>query len=232
MTRIFALLLTLLAPLAAQAESCRQALALGLDVSGSVDAEEYRLQLDGLAAALSHPEVREVLLAPGGAPVHLLVYEWSGPGFQRRIAGWQPITDAAALESFVGALRGTGRAAADPSTALGTALAAGARHLSSREGCWKRTLDISGDGMSNAGPRPQDVKDAPGLADITVNALVIGAGGGGTLASPGDLVSYFETLVIRGPGAFVERASGFADYEQAMRRKLLRELAAVVVGAR
>ncbi|MCX8955594.1 DUF1194 domain-containing protein, partial [Ruegeria sp. NA] len=36
---------------------CRQALALGLDVSGSVDSREYRLQLDGLASALTRPEV-------------------------------------------------------------------------------------------------------------------------------------------------------------------------------
>ncbi|MBE0414462.1 DUF1194 domain-containing protein, partial [Yoonia sp.] len=36
--------------------------------------------------------------------------------------------------------------------------------------------------------------------------------------------------VIRGPGAFVEIANGFDDYEAAMRRKLIRELSAQVIG--
>ncbi|MCW1950803.1 MAG: DUF1194 domain-containing protein, partial [Octadecabacter sp.] len=47
--------------------TCRQALALGLDVSGSVDVQEYRLQLDGLALALGDPEVTAALLAHPGA---------------------------------------------------------------------------------------------------------------------------------------------------------------------
>ena len=66
---------------------------------------------------------------------------------------------------------------------------------------------------------------------MTVNALVIN-----TLdsmgAGPGDedLMSYFENLVIRGPGAFVEPAEGFEDYTRAMTRKLLREIDALAVG--
>ena len=42
----------------AAAAECRLALSLGLDVSSSVDAREYRLQTEGLAAALIAPEVR------------------------------------------------------------------------------------------------------------------------------------------------------------------------------
>ena len=51
----------------AQAAACRQALALGLDVSGSVDTDEYRLQLDGLAAALTSPEVVSALISDAAA---------------------------------------------------------------------------------------------------------------------------------------------------------------------
>ena len=59
---------------------CRQALALGLDVSGSVDGGEYRLQLDGLAAALREPAVIAAMLSVPSAPVHLAIFEWSEPG--------------------------------------------------------------------------------------------------------------------------------------------------------
>lgn len=225
---IFALLLATL-PGAGLAQ-CRQALAMGLDVSGSVDDSEYRLQLDGLAAALTDPEVAQAILLAVAAPVRLLVYEWSGPNDQRIVAGWSEITDAATLGAFTTQLTSTGRAPAASSTALGTALTTGAAFLAEQSECWKRTLDISGDGMSNTGPRPQDLDNVGALAEITVNALAIGDGDGGGVSSAGELGAYFERYVIRGPGAFVEKAEGFEDYRRAMTRKLLRELEGLVLG--
>ena len=103
---------------------CRQALALGLDVSGSVDAREYRLQLDGVAGALDDPAVRAAILSAPEAPVSLLVYEWSGPTDQRVIAPWRSISDAAALQELIDGLRQVERAAASPGTALGLSGAA------------------------------------------------------------------------------------------------------------
>lgn len=209
----------LAAPAPASA-NCRQALAMGLDVSGSVDANEYRLQLDGLAAALGHQDVVAALLAMPSAPVRLAIYEWSAPGDQRLLLPWTDITDSQALAAIIARLHATTRAPAGPSTALGVAMSYGARLLATQSECWKRTLDISGDGRSNTGPRPQDVARRPELEGITVNALVIGPGN----ETRGDLSAYFKTLVIRGPDAFVEQADAFAAYEQAMVRKLLREL--------
>jgi hypothetical protein len=51
-------------------------------------------------------------------------------------------------------------------------------------------------------------------------------------AGPGDedLMSYFRSVVIRGPGAFAEPADGFEDYARAMKKKLLREITALAVG--
>lgn len=218
-------------PTAAQDRPCRQALALGLDVSGSVDGAEYRLQLDGLAAALTHPDVTDALLAAAGAPVSIAVYEWSGPTSQALIVDWTEITDIAALTGVTARLRANKRTPADPSTALGTALVVGARLLAQRPGCWKRTLDISGDGGSNTGPRPQDVGGEPELADITINALVIGPAANDPSQVATGLLGYFETYVIRGPGAFAEHAETFAAYEAAMVRKLLKELQGMVIGA-
>ncbi len=209
----------------ANATPCRQALALGLDVSGSVDAHEYRLQLDGLAAALSNAQVRDALLAMPHIPVRLAVYEWSAPNDQRVIVPWAEITDPAALNAAIARLGATIRAPFGPSTALGMGMTFGGKLLASQGECWTHTLDISGDGQSNTGPRPQDVRDVIGLDGITINALVIGDGG----EAPGNLNTYFKTLVIRGIGAFSEQADGFAAYEQAMVKKLLRELQGLMV---
>lgn len=205
--------------------ACRQALVLGLDVSGSVDAGEYRLQLDGLAGALTDPEVVAAFLALPDAPVALSVFEWSGPLTQRVIVPWRVVGSAGDLEAVAAQLRGTVRgtvqAAMDPSTAIGSAKRFGAGMLAEQAGCWRRILDLSGDGESNSGPRPREVRPA----GIGINGLVIGGG-----APP--LAGYYRAYVIQGPHAFVERAAGFADFEAAMVRKLKRELQVLAVSAR
>ena len=112
----------------------------------------------------------------------------------------------------------------------------GARLLNERSECWKRTLDISGDGLSNTGPRPKAVKEHPLIQPIIINALVIGTDspslGDRRQLEIGELSSYFTAHVIHGPGAFVQTALGFSDFERAMREKLLKELEGLSMSAR
>ena len=213
---------------------CRQALALGLDVSGSVDAREYRLQMDGLAAALDSAKVRQALLMLPGTPVELLVYEWSGPEDPTVILPWTAITSAPVLNAVIGELRATERRQATPGTALGLAMREGVAHLLERSECWKLTLDVSGDGKSNLGPRPVDIKPEVEDTGITINALVIGADapalGDVRQAEISGLSADFHANVIVGSDSFVETALGFEDYAAAMARKLERELETLILG--
>lgn len=230
-----AALAALLVALAMPAEAaCRLALALALDVSESVDGREYRLQLDGLAAALEHDSVAEVLLSQPETPVALAAYEWSGPGAQRLVLDWTPVPDAEALARVVARLRATDRALEPGPTAIGEALLHGAALLARGPACWRQVIDISGDGKSNTGPDPAALDDA--LRGVTVNALVIGADGQDWIdrrqVPIGELSSYFRTQVIRGPDAFVETALGYHDFRRAMTRKLLRELESRALAAR
>lgn len=212
---------------------CRQALALGLDVSGSVDAKEYRAQLDGLASALNDAEVRNKILEMPSAPVRLLVYEWSGPGDQHVLLPWTAIDQSAALDIAIETLRQTRRRDATPGTALGVAMTYGARQLAQQSDCWKRTLDISGDGKSNLGPRPRDVKHRIERSGITINGLVIGADapniGDLRQAEISELSAYYSAEVILGQEAFVQAALGYDSYADAMKRKLLRELEGLIL---
>lgn len=206
---------------------------MGLDVSGSVDAAEYQMQRDGLATALMAPDVRAVLLAAGAAPVDIAVFEWSGPAHKVLIQPWVTISSAEVLADVAQNLRVSPRVPSSPTTAIGSAMQYGAVLLDQRALCWKRTLDISGDGEANTGRRPQDVTQlAP---DIVVNALVIGQaqqnGRDERAADIKELSSYFRAYVIRGPGAFVEVALGFEDYAAAMERKLLRELQSLALSS-
>ena len=214
-------------PVSAAAQ-CRLALALALDVSGSVDATEYALQQQALAAALMRPEVQDMFFALPKAPVRLMAYEWSGPSHQRILAPWREISTQNDLLNFTGELTDKLRRPAPPSTALGTAMAFGLAALAQQTDCQATTLDISGDGKANTGPLPQNIKPLALAQNTTVNALVIGAdnpaSGDIRYFEIGELISYFKANVISGSGAFAEAALGFSDYEEAMTRKLMREL--------
>ncbi len=232
-----ALILFLLAGLGASGAraQCRQALALALDVSGSVDSREYRLQLDGLAGALIDADVQNALLAQPRDPVHLAVYEWSGPGYQRMLLGWSKITSSETLVRISSHLAALTRRPAPPGTALGNAMQFGADLLRNGPPCRKRTLDISGDGKSNFGPHPRDIRRSLPPGALTINALVIGArapvAGDTRQVEIAELSAYFNAWVISGHDAFVETAVGFDDYSAAMARKLLRELETLAVSS-
>ena len=139
--------------------------------------------------------------------------------------------DAAAIADAALVLRTHSRGPKSPTTALGAAIETGLAYLDQQPNCWTQTLDISGDGQSNTGPRPQDVARP---ANTIVNGLVIGADdpniGDARHADIKELSSYYTAYVISGPGAFVETASGFANYAAAMERKLLRELQVIAIG--
>lgn len=221
------------APINADA-ACRQALAFGLDVSGSVDAREYRLQLDGLATALNSKAVRDALLNGISPPVDIAVFEWSGPTDQTLILPWSTLDHETALSNVTTTLLTHQRAPASQTTAIGSAMLFGTTLLDQRATCWRRTLDLSGDGEANTGPRPQDISTDMIPSDIIINALVIGAGdqrgNDQRQADIKSLSSYFRQTVIRGPDAFVETSVGFEDYAAAMERKILRELLTLTLG--
>lgn len=232
--KLFLALLSGVLAAGASAEPCRLSLALALDVSGSVDQQEYRLQADGLAAALADDDVKALLFALPDAPVALAVYEWSASQYQRLIQDWVLITDDAALASVVARLGALQRQPAPEPTGLGAALSYGKRLIGSGPACWSQTLDVSGDGKNNDWPTPQQLREQRILAGLRINALVVvedrdeeRAGARET----GELPAYFNTQVIQGPGAFVEVARGFEDYRRAMKRKLLKELATQPLGS-
>lgn len=233
--RLVGLLAALLFAAPASAD-CRQALALGLDVSGSVDMWEYRLQLDGLAAALLDPEVQEAFLMYPETPVRLMVFEWSAEAHQRVVIGWRDMLSPADLLAVAQVLRATkSLPVSNPSTAIGPAMVFGAAQLRTQADCWRKTLDISGDGPANVGRHPRLV--GPQETDpVIINGLVIGPDGPSNTTknryNVKSLMGYYQSYVIRGPGAFVVAALDYRDFAEAMRRKLIRELQPAAVSRR
>lgn len=232
--RILLFLATFLMVSPANAQSCRQALVLALDVSGSVNGIEYSQQVTGLANALNSEDVRKLILSGAQAPVSLAVFEWSSRNHQYVIQPWISLDSPAALNDAIARIRAHRPVRAGLKTALGTALTFGAGMLDQRAYCWQLTIDVSGDGRNNIGPNPTQAYALDGFERISVNALVVGDPIGGTIEDNGlsaqVLRQYFEDDVIRGPDAFAIIANGYADYADAMRRKLMRELSLPMFG--
>ena len=195
--------------------ACDLALVLAVDVSGSVDTEEYRIQMDGLAEGLRDGVVAEALVR-GEAQVMLI--QWSGSTRQEVSIPWVKIDDFAAIEELADRIQQVERPWRNYSTAIGQALLRGVEQFEAVPDCKRRVIDLSGDGTSNEGVLPVELRDELSQARVTVNALAIEQ-------SDADLTSYFYENVIHGDGAFVATAVNFADYPSRIRMKLLREVA-------
>ncbi|WP_100368031.1 DUF1194 domain-containing protein [Yoonia maricola] len=198
------------------------ALVLALDVSSSVDAREDKLLRDGLAAALLAPEV-EAAFFVSADPVALMAFEWSGRGHQTDLLDWVLINTPADLEIAADGLSRSQRGASGQPTAMGHALGYAATKLQDAPVCLSQTIDLAGDGINNESFGPAGAYATFPFEGVVVNGLVIAR-------DDRAVQDYFQTHVIRGPTAFIEVAQGFTDFENAMRRKLLREVFTQVLG--
>lgn len=194
--------------------ACDLALILAFDVSGSVNADEYRIQLDGLAEALSDGSVSEALVLHRTA---VMVMQWSGASRQQVSIPWRRIETFEDVDRLSADVSQIERLWRDYSTSIGEALQLALNSFNDVSDCERRIVDVSGDGVSNEGVSPRLLWPEFQAADITINGLAIES-------DVVDLTGYFRSDVITGPGAFAMSASNYNDYPRAIRMKLLREI--------
>lgn len=203
--------------LAQPVQACRTALVLAMDVSNSVDPGEYRLQIDGLAAALLDPEIAEILVRD---QVALSVIQWSGVDAQEVSLDWTRMLSPSHVQLFAESVQRLPRAFVMSNTAPAEALRAALGHFDAVPDCLRRIVDMSGDGTPNAGSEVQRLRRAAERAGVTVNGLAIEGLGVA-------ITNFYRRNVITGDG-FVETARGHRDYARAIRRKILREITNVL----
>lgn len=209
--------LLVLSLVAAPARACGVALLLAIDVSGSVDSGEYRLQVEGLVAGLADAAVREALLREAAA---VAVLQWSGPRQQQLSVPWRRLAAPAAVDALAAAVAAMPRAFHSSGTAPGDAVAAAMAALAAVPDCRRRVIDISGDGDQNAGSATVAARAAAEAAAVEINAIAIEEMG---LGRP--VTEFYRRHAIT-RGGFVLTARGHADYADTLRAKLLRELLA------
>jgi hypothetical protein len=204
-------------------ESADMALVLAVDVSGSVDAERYALQMEGIARTFEDRQIQDAILAGQHHAIFVTLVEWSN----RPVIAvpWTLIASAADARAFAGHIRAAPRAD-DQFTCMAAALELVAdKVLPFLPGSAERVIiDVSGDGRDNCNPtKPVDaVRDAIVAAGITINGLPILEGD-----EAATLEQWYRDHVIGGRASFLIPAAGFSDFERAMRRKFIAEVSGV-----
>lgn len=198
------------------------ALVVSVDVSSSVDERRYRLQLEGIAAALEDPAVINAILAGPRSGILFSVVTWADR--PKLSLPWMRIAsraDAARAALMVRAMpRENGEF---------TCLANMLRFLADKivpqipERALKVVVDVSGDGSDNCNPEqaPAAVRDEMVARGVTINGLPILEG-----REAATLEGWYKANVMGGPGSFILAAQGYEDFGRAIRQKFVVEISA------
>src|ERR1700747_341416 len=126
------------------------ALVLAVDVSGSVDSNRFKLQREGIAAALESEEVSAALLNGVNQTIEIAVVEWAEE--QRLLVPWTVLRGRDDLEALATRLRNASRSWVHTKTDPGGGIAAAERLFADQPfATLRRVIDVSGDGRQNTG---------------------------------------------------------------------------------
>jgi hypothetical protein len=201
-------------------------LVLAVDVSYSMDMDELAIQREGYAQAIVSKEFLQALKTGPNGKISVTYFEWAASSDQKIIIPWRVIdgpetADAVANEIMKTPIRRASRTSISGAINFAMPLFDENPHRGLR-----RVNDISGDGPNNNGSPVTIARDAALEKGITINGLPI------MVKEPtystmdiDNLDFYYEDCVIGGPGAFVVTIKEREKFKEAIRTKLLLEVA-------
>ncbi|WP_262031287.1 DUF1194 domain-containing protein [Microvirga sp. Mcv34] len=200
------------------------ALVLAVDVSFSMEPDEQDLQRRGFAASLQSPEVHQAIRQGLLGRIAVVYVEWSGAFDQATVVPWTVIEQPADGLAFAE------RLLQSPVhrmgyTSISGVIDFGVRQL--RQGgvqADRQVIDISGDGANNTGRTVTLARDEALAHGITINGLPIMLKRPSSLWDIEDLDLYFRDCVIGGPGAFMILVWEKAQFVEAIKAKIIREI--------
>jgi hypothetical protein len=227
---LLSLALTLSPPAVRAAEPVDLLLVLAADVSRSVTEPKFKLQREGAAAAITHPEVVQAITSGPNRRIAVCFVEWATAGQQNVVIDWTVIGDSGAARIFGDRLVELPRSFAGStsiSSAIDFAVAQFERAPFTSE---RRVIDVSGDGNNNSGRSVTEARDDALAKGITINGLVILTPLSESFRPehthpPGGLEKYFQDNVIGGFGAFTVVAESHESFGRALTKKLVAEIA-------
>jgi Protein of unknown function (DUF1194) len=201
-------------------------LILAVDVSYSMDMDELAIQREGYAQAIVSKEFLQALKTGPNGKIAVTYFEWAASTDQKIIIPWRVIdgpetADAVANEIMKTPIRRASRTSISGAISFAMPLFDENPHRGLR-----RVIDISGDGPNNNGASVLTARDAALEKGIVINGLPI------MVKEPSystmdidNLDYYYEDCVIGGPGSFVVTIKDRDKFKEAIRTKLLLEVA-------
>ena len=201
-------------------------LVLAVDVSYSMDMDELAIQREGYAQAIQSKEFLQALKMGPNGRIAVTYFEWAASTDQKIIIPWRLIdgpetADAVAAEIMKTPIRRASRTSISGAISFAMPLLDEDPYHGIR-----RVIDISGDGPNNNGGPVTVARDAAVEKGIVINGLPI------MVKEPSystmdidNLDYYYEDCVIGGPGSFVITIKDREKFKEAIRTKLLMEVA-------
>jgi hypothetical protein len=201
-------------------------LVLAVDVSYSMDLDELALQREGYAQAITSKEFLQALKTGPNGKIVITYFEWAASNDQKVVIPWRVIdgpesADAVSAEILKAPLRRASRTSISGAINFAVPLFNESGHRGLRQ-----VLDISGDGPNNNGAPVTIARDAALEKGIVINGLPI------MLKQPSyatmdieNLDVYYEDCVIGGGGSFVVPIQTREKFKEAIRTKLVLEVA-------
>lgn len=201
-------------------------LILAVDVSYSMDMDELAIQREGYAQAIVSKEFLQALKSLPNGKISVTYFEWAASSDQKIIIPWRLIdgpetADAVADEILKTPIRRASRTSISGAINFALPLFDEDPYHGLR-----RVIDISGDGPNNNGGPVTVARDAALEKGIVINGLPI------MVKEPSystmdidNLDFYYEDCVIGGPGSFVVSIKDREKFKEAIRSKLLLEVA-------
>lgn len=201
-------------------------LVLLADASQSIDDGEIALQREGYAAAITHPQVIDAITAGYDGRIAVAYVEWGGVFSQEVVVPWTIIDGRESAETFAAALVAEPRKAFGRN-AIGAAIEAAQSLIETNDiNGYRRVIDFSADSANSWGGTSIESARAEALAaGMTINGLAVLCRVCSGRPSFYDLEEAFARTIIGGPGSFVVTADGNTSFAEAVRRKLVLEIA-------
>lgn len=220
--------LTAPAPALAQEEVDLE-LVLAVDISRSMDYDEQFIQRRGYADAFRHPEVLDAIRTGVLGKIAVTYVEWSGPMLQRVIVPWTLIDGPETANRFADALAETPLIRWQGTSISGSLLFSADQFDLGGYSGMRQVIDVSGDGPNNMGPPVETARDQVLERGITINGLPIMLDRDDAYAGFGidNLDAYYQSCVIGGAGSFTITVTDSAELAEAIRRKMVLEIASI-----
>jgi hypothetical protein len=199
---------------------------LAVDVSYSMDPDEQALQREGYMAAITSREFMHAISQGMHGRIAMTYFEWAGMHHRQIIVPWRVIDGPETADGFAADIGRARYTRASRTSISGAMLFAMPLFDGSGFRGVRRVLDISGDGVNNNGPPVTLTRDEVLAKGITINGLpiMLKRPNPGTLDIE-NLDVYYEDCVIGGPGAFVIPIRERDQFKDAIRTKLVLEIA-------